>query len=325
MKHIKLFEEFSSTLTEASLSGIEFGNDDGIHPTKFKPLVQSLKKNSVKMEVEKEEGMHGYPEVKLTGKRKDIEKVLADIWGPDSIDDHEDAFESLVNEAKFKKGQYIKAKIDSDDFDGDVYDKTNDVDGSEILKNSSFEIYEIGKDEVILWSDADEVEYSIDPDDLKNFVKESLVTESEAENILQDLLDERGGDMGELHGMEMEDALDTVEAYGHKGSKAKKIAKELHSLCNESVVSEAVNASGYIKAGKLGYNDQFLGRRSLSWTLSVDLGLKASDEFVGPWLGFDHVSLYAIGKKGGTILDDALTGKYTYDELKAAAAKYLGL
>ena len=97
---------------------------------------------------------------------------------------------------------------------------------------------------------------------------------------------------------------------------------------NESLdekVNEAVNASVYIKAGKLGYNDQFLGRRSLSWTLSTDLGLKAADEFVGPWLGFDHVSMYAIGKKGGTILDDALTNKYTYEELKSAAAKYLGI
>ena len=98
---------------------------------------------------------------------------MANYWGLDPLD------ESVVNEAKFKKGQYIKAKKDSDNFDGDVYDKTNDVDGSEILKNSSFEIYEIGKDEVILWSDADEVEYSIDPDDLKNFVKESVVTEAD--------------------------------------------------------------------------------------------------------------------------------------------------
>ena len=70
-------------------------------------------------------------------------------------------------------------------------------------------------------------------------IKESAVTESEAVNILNDLLDERGGDMGELHGMSIEDAQDTVEAYGHKGSKAKKIAQELHSLCNESVVTEA--------------------------------------------------------------------------------------
>ena len=107
--------------------------------------------------------------------------------------------ESVITEAKFKKGQYIKAKSDSDDFDGDVYDKTNDVDGSEILKNSSFEIYEIGKDEVILWSDADEVEYSIDPDDLKNFVKESVITEANGQTVkefgdlLALLLDEDSG------------------------------------------------------------------------------------------------------------------------------------
>ena len=92
-----------SVVAEASLSGIEFGNDDGIHPTKFKPLVQSLKKNKVKMEVEKEEGEHGYSEVKLTGKRKDIEKVLADIWGPDSVSDYEDYFESVVTEGSSKE------------------------------------------------------------------------------------------------------------------------------------------------------------------------------------------------------------------------------
>lgn len=97
-----------SVVNEASLSGIEFGNDDDIHPTKFKPLVQSLKKNNVKMEVEKEEGDHGYPEVKLTGKRKDIEKVLADIWGPDSIEDYEDYFESVVTEAEIKSDDEFK-------------------------------------------------------------------------------------------------------------------------------------------------------------------------------------------------------------------------
>ena len=97
---LNAFNMSESLVTEASLSGIEFGNDDDIHPTKFKPLTVSLKKHNVKMEVEKEEGDHGYPEVKLTGKRKDIEKVLADIWGPDSIEDHEDAYESVVNEAE---------------------------------------------------------------------------------------------------------------------------------------------------------------------------------------------------------------------------------
>jgi len=59
----------------------------------------------------------------------------------------------------------------------------------------------------------------------------------EAEAILSDLLGER--DMDELRGMSMEDALDTVGAYGHKGSKAKKIAQELVSMTNESVINEA--------------------------------------------------------------------------------------
>jgi hypothetical protein len=72
-------------------------------------------------------------------------------------------------------------------------------------------------------------------------LKESSLSESkesqEAEDILDDILGER--DMEEIHGMSMEDALDTVEAYGHSGSKAKKIAKELWSLCNESNVNEA--------------------------------------------------------------------------------------
>ena len=116
-----------------------------------------------------------------------------------------------------------------------------------------------------------------------------------------------------------QDVVATAEPVEQSEEKAEEVQG------NGDAIEEAVNASGYIKAGKLGYNDQFLARRSLSWTLSVDLGLKATDEFVGPWLGFDHVSLYAIGKKGGTILDDALTGKYTYDELKAAAADFLGI
>ena len=57
--------------------------------------------------------------------------------------------------------------------------------------------------------------------------------------------------MGELHGMEMEDALDTVESYGHKGSKAKKIAQELVSICNESVVNEAIKVDGKRDAKKV--------------------------------------------------------------------------
>jgi cytidyltransferase-like protein len=84
---------------------------------------------------------------------------------------------SSVNEAKFKEGQYIKSKVDSDNFIADVYDRTNEIDGSPIEKGASFEIRKIKGGETILWSDADEVEYSIETDDLKNFVKESVVNE----------------------------------------------------------------------------------------------------------------------------------------------------
>ena len=129
-------------VNEDSLSGIEFGNDDDIHPTEFKPLVQSLKKNKVKMEVEKEEGDHGYPEVKLTGKRKDIEKVLADVWGPDSVSDYEDYFESVVAESgegakDVEEIEDEKVEAGDNSVEGDVSDAgegkdVEEIDGEEV-------------------------------------------------------------------------------------------------------------------------------------------------------------------------------------------------
>jgi len=87
-----------------------------------------------------------------------------------------------------------------------------------------------------------------------------------------------------------------------------------------------VNPSGYVKAGILGYNDQFLGKRSLSYTISSELGLDSKNEFgSGDWIGFDGQTMYASGKKEGTISKDALSDKYTYAELKDMAAKHLGL
>ena len=101
-----------------------------------------------------------------------------------------------------------------------------------------------------------------------------------------------------------------------------KHVKLFEAFVNEELVNK------YAKAGRLGYNDQFLDRKkSLSKTLSMDLGLDPDNEFGGgDWLGFDGKALYVNGgKKEGTILADALSGKYTYDELKAAAAKFLGI
>ena len=170
---------------------------------------------------------------------------------------------------------------------------------------------------------------------LSESYKEAVATEIMEFNASKEELTLNEGTMSDIHQLanEVKDISSFVkEFFKQFGDKIKKSADSIQwveslytDMKTESVVTEAVNNKAYVKAGKLGYNDQFLARRSLSWTLSVDLGLKASDEFVGPWLGFDHVSMYAIGKNGGTILDDALTGKYTYDELKAAASDFLGI
>jgi hypothetical protein len=61
------------------------------------------------------------------------------------------------------------------------------------------------------------------------FVNESAIDpEQEAQDILDDILSER--DPEELATMTMEDALETVEAYGHTGQDAKNIAAALHAI-----------------------------------------------------------------------------------------------
>jgi len=86
-----------------------------------------------------------------------------------------------------------------------------------------------------------------------------------------------------------------------------KYIKSLESL------NEARSTRKYKSAGKLGYNDQFLGRDSLSQTLAEDLD--------GMDVGFDHISLYDVNT-GETIMDDALIGKYTYDQILKTAEKW---
>ena len=111
-----------------------------------------------------------------------------------------------------------------------------------------------------------------------------------------------------------------AEEFEFNGKKFPVIKEDI----NENLKSDIKT---YQRQRKLGYNDQFHGDQSLSYTLSLDLGMNPDNEFGGgDWLGFDHVDLYVNGgKKEGTILDDALSGKYTYDDLKSAVAKFLGI
>lgn len=66
----------------------------------------------------------------------------------------------------------------------------------------------------------------------EQFIVESA-EEKEAKAILQDLLDEH--DPWELGDMTEEEAEETVDGYGHKGSKAKKIAKILFDLASNGI------------------------------------------------------------------------------------------
>lgn len=66
----------------------------------------------------------------------------------------------------------------------------------------------------------------------EQFILESA-EEKEAKAILQDLLDEH--DPWELGDMTEEEAEETVDSYGHKGSKAKKIAKILFDLASNGI------------------------------------------------------------------------------------------
>ena len=160
-----------------------------------------------------------------------------------------------------------------------------------------------------------------------------LLAEYEVTTVAEIAEEQRTEFFAKLIG-ETEEIENEGNAFGDAVRKAKENGEDEFEVDGKKFKVEAVgvneakvNPSGYVRAGKLGYNDQFLGRRSLSYTLSVDLGMNPDHEFSGgDWLGFDHVSMYVGGgKKEGTILADALKGKYTYAELKSAAADFLGI
>jgi hypothetical protein len=122
-----------------------------------------------------------------------------------------------------------------------------------------------------------------------------------------------------------QDVVATAEPVEQSEEKAEEVQGNGDAVEESTEELNEVNASGYIKAGKLGYNDQFIGRQSLSMTLSLDLGFNKKHQYgTGNWVGFDHISMYGTGVEG-TILQDALKDKYTYDELKAAAAAFFGI
>ena len=254
-----------------------------------------------------------------------------------------------VNEARYDKKKLLKRLGDADDAtiqtgDGKEYiiynpDSNND-DNAEMWHDKS-----------VFAVDQDGDEYEIDYKDIALVMTES-VNEAKApkswdsqftmkaieayKNGEFDLEDDKSiakWDKEYNGGKAPKPAFNTKEVVSYaiktgKKPNGDKMDENIKTNMKKENINEAkVNPAGYVKAGKLGYNDQFIGKRSLSYTLSVELGMNPDHEFSGgDWLGFDHVSMYVGGgKKEGTILSDALKGKYTYAELKSAAADFLGI
>ena len=192
-------------------------------------------------------------------------------------------FESVVTErkAKFKERATIFSTEHSDDFDGDVYDITNDVDGSDIYKDTEFKILSIDKDEVILYDKEDDIEYSIDPDDLQYFT-ESVVTERKAKFKVGDTTENSIGSEVEII------AIDNWR------NISKQFKKEMGS-----------DADSY------GYEDTAKGDYYLAKIVKSDEG-DEGDLGIFP-VEYDHANYWGLGE---SLMNEALDIKYKRDAKK---------
>lgn len=86
------------------------------------------------------------------------------------------------------------------------------------------------------------------------------------------------------------------------------------------IVENKRNAKRFKNKGGLMRNDQFSGNVSLSKTLADELGFNLKKEFT-EGVGFDNISMYDTAS-GKTIVDDALSGKHTYDDLVKLAKEW---
>jgi hypothetical protein len=244
---------------------------------------------------------------------KDYQDFTEDDW-------IEDVRYNMANEKvneKFKEGEFIKSKVDSDRFNGDVYDVTNDVDGTEIDKGMTFRVGSVGRDEAIIFGADDEIEYSIDPNDLKKyFVKES-VNEAKykvGDNVTVTL---KGGK--EVH----KGKVEKINPLKIRTSPSDVMVLGNHLI--QSVVKESVINEGRAAADRL-LKDVVKGN-----TNSVE-GVKMSKEMAEAFLDWLKMSTY--GKKFGKLpfdklftasfnwgLDRYIKGYNVKDEFKELKAK----
>ena len=209
---------------------------DAVDP-KSKGLLKLLKKHNVSIEVIDKNGPSGFPEVELTGDRKDLEKVLADSehgWDDadlaDYIEESNDTFKVKVE----LLGESDKAGIEAED----LKDETKDV--------STEKEFDGKKVDETPADDSKELE-----DDLKGEgeAEGEEISESEESKLFSDVLTElyEGSCKNEAKAYE-EDAHDehTIESYMKENAAlvaalAAKALKEMKEGCTIEAYEAACN------------------------------------------------------------------------------------
>lgn len=216
-QYVKSLKELGIKESLVNEATIELDSTD----PKDKNLAKLLKKNNVSLEVINKKGPSGYPEVKLTGKVKDLKTVLADSeygWDDESLEEYIE--ESLVNE---KKDKLFTAYIDDNRSPGgsdkDMMDdyglqvKNRNKDGFEVVGYKAdiedfATDYNIILDEIkVLESKVNEAEIKSD-DEFKEYAMTVLkkafgadFDEAKATEVADGILKKSDGDYGAAVGM----------------------------------------------------------------------------------------------------------------------------
>ena len=209
---------------------------DAIDPGS-KVLAKLLKKHKVSMEVIDQEGPSGFPEVELTGKRKDLEKVLAseDGWDDaglaDYIEESDGTFKAkLTLEAKKYKFQDI-AKAWSHVYAEDMEDEYEGFYQQVVGKYKN----KVTKADIAtIWSDVYGEDVAVEYDGFYNELKENLKQVAKLEEINGLVEVNADGTISDDEDEEMEGLLAdvrfmTIELINHIAKEADRIGGSFRS------------------------------------------------------------------------------------------------
>ena len=248
-ENLQAVSEYTEYIAESLNEGVEEVEEatvimDATDP-KSKILAKLLKKHNITMEIIDNDGPSGFPEVELTGDRKDLEAVLASEDGWDDADLAEYIEESNgVSTVKVKSLQEAEApgkdaeeaddteeieNIGDNSVEGDVEGEDNGIEADEVIAGDEKDLEEIGTNapegEV-----EDETGEVTDAEDLED---ESVTSDSEIEDASTEV--EAGEGDEETEGED--GAHDPLEAYKNE------ISSKLDKLVESATIKNNENPS----------------------------------------------------------------------------------